>query len=254
MSKFRVAAVYIAFGLIGVTAQEIANPLSEGELLQTLDSFGTGDPLDKEPLGVGGSKRATAKEKPSAKKEKGPTEITALEATFDQKTHQAVFIGQVVVKDPEFNVECDKLTAILKHESKEQVGNAEAPAPKPPIKAANPSPGTPAPRAEKAKDAKGGGLERAIAEAKAGSRVLVTQVKVEANGTTNSSVGRGDKVDYVAKTGDITLTGMPEVQQGINTCVATDASTVIILNREGRMRVVGPHKTVITDTSASNTR
>ncbi|MEI8109264.1 MAG: hypothetical protein WCI46_15730, partial [Verrucomicrobiota bacterium] len=44
----------------------------------------------------------------------GPTEIDALEATFDQKANQAIFIGEVVVKDPEFNVKCDKLTALLK--------------------------------------------------------------------------------------------------------------------------------------------
>ena len=61
-------------------------------------------------------------------------------------------------------------------------------------------------------------------------------------------------MNYVASTGDITLTGMPDVQQGINTCVATDATTVITLNREGRMRVVGPHKMEITDTSANNSR
>ncbi len=44
---------------------------------------------------------------------KPPTEITALEATFDQRANIAVFIGNVFVKDPQFNVDCDKLTAIL---------------------------------------------------------------------------------------------------------------------------------------------
>ena len=230
--------------------QEISKPLSEGELLNTLDSLGTGDPLGKQPLSLGDDKPAK-RERTAVKKEKGPTEITALEATFDQKNHQAVFIGEVVVKDPEFNVQCDTLTAYLK---KAAGDNPQPASPKPRVNPASPSPGTPAPKAERAKESKGGGLERAIAQANQGGRVLVTQEKVETDGTVSRSVGRGDKVDYVASTGDITLTGMPEVQQGINTCVATDVSTVITLNREGRMRVVGPHKTVITDTSANNGR
>jgi lipopolysaccharide export system protein LptA len=32
--------------------------------------------------------------------------------SLDSKAHQAIFTGNVVVKDPEFNVTCDKLTAI----------------------------------------------------------------------------------------------------------------------------------------------
>ena len=38
------------------------------------------------------------------KKAKGPTEITSGEAAFDQKAHIAIFLINVVVKDPEFNV------------------------------------------------------------------------------------------------------------------------------------------------------
>src|SRR5205814_9623910 len=69
---------------------------------------------------------------PALKKEKGPTEIDALEATFDQRANEAVFIGDVVVIDPEFNVKCDKLTAHLKGAEKPPAGVA-------------PKPGTPAP-------------------------------------------------------------------------------------------------------------
>jgi len=67
---------------------------------------------------------------PTPKKEKGPTEIDALEATFDQKANQAIFIGEVVVKDPEFNVKCDKLTALLK--GAEKAKSPPTPPPPPP--------------------------------------------------------------------------------------------------------------------------
>jgi hypothetical protein len=36
--------------------------------------------------------------------------------------------------------------------------------------------------------------------------------------------------------------------------VATDESTIMTLNRNGRMKVEGPHKTVIKDTSSEGLR
>lgn len=171
--------------------------------------------------------------KPALKKAKGPTEIDALEATFDQKANQAVFIGEVVVKDPEFNVKCDKLTAHLK--------SAE----KPPAAAgaAEPKPAAPAATATK----KSGGLQKAIAEANPGSRVLITQDKKDADGAMQHSEGEADKATYDAVTGDIVLTGKPEIQQGINRVIATAPHTVMTLNRDGHMNAKGPHKTIIVD-------
>lgn len=172
-------------------------------------------------------------EKPEAddKKSKGPTEIVALEAVFDQKVHQAVFMGEVVVTDPEFNVTCDKLTAFLKHDDKEDANGVHATPPKPDDK-------TPP---------KSGGLEKAIAEADAGSIVTVTQDKVELDGKVTHNVGHGKRVLYDATTGDITFYGHPDVQQGINQCLSTAEGTIMILNRDGHMRVNGQHRTIIKD-------
>ena len=150
-----------------------------------------------------------------------------------------MFIGEVVVTDPEFNVQSDKLTAYLKQDDKPAVEVAPTrlqAGVAPVVEAKN-----------DAKQKKGGGLERAIAEADPGRRVTVTQEKEEADGSTSHSIGHGTKVVFDSITGDITLTGRPDVQQGINTCVATDDGTIMILNRDGHMRVTGPHKTVIKD-------
>ncbi len=163
-----------------------------------------------------------------AKKGKGPTEITALEATFDNKTHLAVFLHDVTVKDPEFNVTCEKLTAFLKHPDDKPEVSAPVPAP---IKSA------PDPQQKK------GGLERAIAE----GSVVITQEKTEADGTLTHYLGTSKKADYDARTGDIVLTGRPTVKQGINLCVATAEETVMTLNRDRNMKVVGPHRTIIAD-------
>ena len=176
--------------------------------------------------------------KPAGKKEKGPTEIDALEATFDQKANEAVFIGEVVVTDPEFNVKCDKLTAHLR---------AAEPA-KPLPEGAwpkTPKAATPAPAGAKKKSA--GGLQHAVAEANAGKRVFITQDKPDADGKMQRSTGEGDRVTYDADSGDIVLTGMPVIQQGINRVIATSQETVMTLNRDGHMHAKGPHKTIIVD-------
>ena len=176
---------------------------------------------------------------PTPKKEKGPTEIDALEATFDQKANQAIFIGEVVVKDPEFNVKCDKLTALLKGTEK-----AKSPTTPPalPPQQTKPLPTTTTPPPKKA-----GGLQTAIAEAKPGNRVLITQDKKDAEGVVQHSGGEADKATYDAESGDIVLTGNPRIQQGNNLIVSTDKRTKMTLNRDGHMRAQGPHKTIIID-------
>lgn len=200
----------------------------EDSRLPRLDLFGGKRP----PLGYENTPLSPAKKAPTPKKAKGETEITALEATFDQKNRQAVFIGDVLVKDPEFNVNCDRLTAFLKKQK-------DAPAETDP----------------KAPAGQGGGLDHAVAEAASGKQVIITQDKAEADGSITRNIGHARKATYDAKSGDIVLTGNPSVQQGINLCVATADETVMTLNRNGRMRVEGPHKTVIKDTaSASETR
>jgi lipopolysaccharide export system protein LptA len=158
------------------------------------------------------------------KKAKGATEITALETTFDQKTHQAVFIGDVVVKDPEFNVSCDRMTAFLRHD--------EGPKPEDAGKL------KPVPQKKQQ-----GGLDRAIAQ----GNVIITQDKADSDGSTKRSVGKAARADYSAVTGEVTLTGSPQVQQGINTCVATSPETVMVMTRDGKMRVNGPHRMTIQD-------
>ena len=175
--------------------------------------------------------------RPVGKKEKGPTEIDALEATFDQKANEAVFIGEVVVKDPEFNVKCDKLTAHLKSAEK----------PKAAVGSPGPKPATPA--SAELKKSGGSGLQRAVAEANPGGRVFITQDKPNAEGKMQRSAGEADRATYDAATGDIVLTGKPEIQQGINRVIATAAGTVMTLNRDGHMNAKGPHKTIIVDNS-----
>jgi lipopolysaccharide export system protein LptA len=175
------------------------------------------------------------------KKQKGPTEITSGEATFDQKAHIAIFTIDVVVKDPEFNVVCDKLTAYLKHEEPAKPGVK--------VIKATPRP-APVKPGETPKKTGGGGLDKAVAEMKTPEgRVEITQDKTDADGKVVHSVGHGSRADYDATTGDIVLTGRPDVKKGTDWVIATDDSTVITLNRDGHMATKGPTKTVIVSES-----
>lgn len=235
-----------AFGQAKLPGQR----LTEDELLRHIESLSpqSGDPLKMAPASVTESARVQAgeaktlnervattsavpeKDEPKAKKPKGATEITADSVDFDQKAHQAVFIGHVVVKDPEFDLQCDKLTAFLKSDK----NGAETPT----AKRSTP---------EEPGKKKSGGLERALAE----GNVLITQDKLESDGSVSKSVGRAARANYSAVTGEMILSGNPEVQQGMNTCVATDPSTKMYMKRDGKMRVEGPSKMIIRDQGES---
>lgn len=234
------AALASTLSLTAQNGDSLGKSLNEKELLSTIDSLGEGDPARKAPQSVGdsrsGGSRRDAKpaEEKKAKDVQGATEITAQEASFDQKAHQAVFAGDVRVKNPEFNITSDKLTAFLNDEAaNEKAPRGEAGSTAPAAQTGNPA----------KKGGNSGGLKKVIAE----GSVVITQDKVDADGKPNRSIGRGERAVYDSATGDVTLTGNPSLQQGINTIVATDPATVMILNREGRLKVIGTHRTVIQD-------
>jgi lipopolysaccharide export system protein LptA len=219
-------AVAVMFAIQGARAQQDSKA---SELLNKPEPLGAIDDTGKASSFRPSVKEAAPKNTAADVAQKAPTEITASqEASFDEKTRKAIFIGEVHVNDPQFNLVCDKLTAFLK-KSTGPNGAKDAPAPN-----ATPKP------AVGPDDS--GGLEKAIAE----GHVVITQDKPNPDGGEPTHyIGRGSRVEYDAKTGDVTLTGWPQVQSGINNQVATDQSTVMILNRDGRMKTIGPSKTVI---------
>ena len=199
-------------------ALSLAAGHSQAPVFKEGDLFKNTDPLNDDPLNT-----KPLLERPPGKKDKtdGQTEITADAAEFNNKTHIAIFIGNVVVKNPEFNVVCDKLTAYLKHDEKPATPPGEKPKP---VTGA-----TPAPKSK-------GGLEKAIAEMNGKGRVIITQDKSDVDDPTGHSIGKSDKAVYNAVTGEVTLTGWPEVKQGPNTGVAVEEGTVMIMTRDGKMR------------------
>jgi len=154
-------------------------------------------------------KSAPEKAKPGESPAPGPeivTEIYADKVVFDSTKSTGVFSGHVVVVDPRFKIQGDKLTISMA--SKEQ----------------------------------NGGLDKAVVEGNVG----VVRDRPDPNGGPPSRmVGRSEKAVYTAKNGNFELTGNPRVQQGLNTHVATSPETVMVLNEKGELQTTGPSRTEI---------
>jgi lipopolysaccharide transport protein LptA len=134
------------------------------------------------------------------------TEIFADEAFFDSNKSEGIFRGHVKVSDPRFNLQADKLTVFISKGQNQQ------------------------------------GLEKAIAE----GNVAVVRDRPDPNGgPATRAVGRAENAVYVATTGDVELKGMPRVQSGLNTHIATSPETVMVINQSGQLTTRGPSRTDI---------
>lgn len=175
--------------------------------------------LGRSPVAAPSASAAPTRErspKPAAKKPaipgfespKGPitTEVYADEARFDSAKYVGVFSGHVIVRDPRFNLQSDKLTIYINKGQNE-------------------------------------GLDKAVAEGNVG--VVREGAPSETGGPPNTAVGRADKAVYTAKDGNVELTGSPRVQQGLNSHVAMSPDTVMVLNQSGQLQTRGPSRTEI---------
>jgi lipopolysaccharide transport protein LptA len=145
------------------------------------------------------------KASPAATQEGIVTEIYADKVVFDSTKSTGVFTGHIVLIDPRFQIQGDKLTIYI---SKKQ----------------------------------GEGLETAVVEGNVG---VVRDRPDPNGGPPSRMVGRSEKAVYTAKTGNFELTGNPRVQQGLNTHVATSPDTVMVLNDKGELETTGPSRTEI---------
>ncbi len=146
------------------------------------------------------------------------TENYSNEADFNSKEYIGTFTGQVIVQDPRFNLQADKLTVYLAR-------------------------------------GKQSGLEKAIAE---GNVAMVRDAPGEGGAAPVRTVGRAERAVYTTSDGNVELSGTPRVQSGLNTHVATSPETVMVINQSGQLTTRGPSRTEIrqepsTDVKAQST-
>jgi len=133
------------------------------------------------------------------------TEIYADKTVFDSTKSIGIFTGHIVVTDPRFSIQGDKLTIFLGKKQNES-------------------------------------FEKAVVEGNVG---VVRDRPNTGGGPPDRMVGRSEKAVYTAKDGRFELTGNPRVQQGLNTHVATSPDTIMILNEAGQLETHGPSRTEI---------
>jgi hypothetical protein len=231
MKKSLVFILCIAPAFACLHAQQSA---TSSQLLRPMESLSLG-----ESTGGGSAtlKSGTTPAKQAAtsgtQQAKGPTDITCTkEATFDDKSRKAIFIGDVHVKDPQFTMTADKLTAFIRREA---------------ISSGTAAAATPAPSrsgtSSAAKNVPGaGGLEKAVAE---GHVVIVQDKPGENGGEPQHSVAKAGRAEFHTDTGEMILTIWPQVQQGINLHLASEESTVMVIYNDGRMKTEGRSRTLI---------
>jgi lipopolysaccharide transport protein LptA len=133
------------------------------------------------------------------------TQIYSDQASFDTAKRVGVFSGHVRVFDPRFNIQSDKLRVFIHKEE-------------------------------------GEGLEKAIAEGHVG---VVRDKPDPKGGPPSKAIGLSEKAVYTSSDGNVVLTGSPRVQQGLDTHIATNPNTVMVLNQDGHLTTHGPSRTEI---------
>ncbi len=179
------------------------------------------------PTGKPAEAAAGAPEKAPAKpaKAKGPTEITAKEGMLDNKSNLAVFSGDVIVKSPEYDVNCDKLTIYLKPDK----GSVE---PKAEVKAIGDDD---APADKKDKKENNSRIDKAVAE----GNVKILQIKPAAGGgKPEKYYGTGKKAVFDNNKQTCTLSGWPRVQQSVGGALDKE----IVPLEEGVVILMSPDK------------
>jgi lipopolysaccharide export system protein LptA len=173
----------------------------------------------------------------------GPTEITATqEAQFDVKTRTGIFIGNVKVVDPQFTLTSNRLTVHLnKDEDGGGLNEAEAQGNVVIVHVNQPkTPAQPAQTAVASAPAAGSAAKGPTPAAPAPAQQPTT------------SVGKAENAVYVAKDGSITLTGWPQVTQGVNTHIATAPGVKMVIYKDGKMQTYGSTRTLIVDRTGTN--
>lgn len=96
------------------------------------------------------------------------------------------------------------------------------------------------PKEADAKQVKGAsdGLRQVVAT----GEVAIVQEKKRADGVMERSVAKAHRAVYEAATGNVTLTGWPQVKNGENVVSALSEDTVIVMNEKGVLDVQGKAK------------
>jgi lipopolysaccharide export system protein LptA len=229
----RFVALRLSFGMLGFASVFCLGPVAASQVGEESDpARGVKQGTAPDTLRKAGplAKRTAASGQPPAPS--GNPAVTTITAQkrllLDSQGKEATFWGDVKVVDSRFSLACEKLTVFFRDNGGVPKSGED----------------------REAKGAGGGGLEKAVAE----GDVIIFQEKTNERGEVERSVGRSQKAVYDTKTGNIALSGWPQVEQKQNTIVAMEEGTVILLNQKGTLEVLGHSKSVLRSTGSDNGR
>lgn len=157
--------------------------------------------------------------------------ITATESGFfDANEALAIFAGSVKVYHPQFYMECEELEVHMEKDAMESKPKPDQPENDAILADPDSGPGGGADEM--------GGIKMAIAK---GPKVMIR--KQGDNGEMQIAICK--EATFVSATGEMTLRVWPQVQRGQSLQIASDASTVMVLNKDGSLRTNGPSRTEI---------
>ena len=166
------------------------------------------------------------------------TDIDASQsASFNSKDRIAIFVGDVKVTDPRFQLVCDKLTVFLNKSTPAGQNAAATPAPlATPAPAAGKKSGT-----DNATPSGGSGIDHVLAE----GHVVILQKKAPTKPGEEEkiSIGRGETGTFDNKSGDMVLRGWPSLEQNGSSLIAKAEGTVMTIHRDSSLNTEGPCST-----------
>jgi lipopolysaccharide export system protein LptA len=242
----RLVLLPVSFGLLSAAFVLFPRPIAAAQDREQAEAARNSPPEETvealpktSPAPKGGNGAVVAGQSLAPSGKAAVTTITAQKRLLlDSQGREATFWGDVKVVDSRFSMACEKLTVFFR----DNTGGAKAL------------------EGKDAKEGKGGkesgeghgvgALEKAVAE----GDVIIFQEKTNDKGEVERSVGRSQKAVYDTKTGNIALSGWPQVEQKQNTIVAMEEGTVILLNQKGTLEVLGHSKSVLRSTSSENGR
>ncbi len=169
-------------------------------------------------------------EDPASKPREPTVVIEADEAVFNLREAVFVYTGHVRARHPQFYIECDELVVeMLREENPEkQASKGGKPADKKSADAAITAGDEP----------RDGGIRKAVAT---GSTVTIEKRNAEGE----VQMGKCRKAVYDGLTGAITMSNYPQVQRGNILHMATQPDTLMVFEKDGRLRTTGRPRTVI---------
>jgi lipopolysaccharide export system protein LptA len=134
----------------------------------------------------------------------------------------------VRARHPQFYIECDELVVEMRREEEPEKSEKSG------------KPGKPAADVitAEAGEAQDGGIKRAVAT---GNTVTIEKRNLEGE----VQMGKCRKAVYDGGTGAITMSQYPQVQRGNILHMATQPDTLMVFDRDGRLRTTGRPRTII---------